>query len=159
MRRSGIDFPRDETARPLATRIFGAPRFWRFCIALRGIGGYGQYRSALGQPELFLFDSCPTAALLIGALLAAAICRTVLLVSLSHGFLAASESFELGCIEPAFFAAVHLSGMAGRKRTIAWLPQATALRRFWLRDLRSLLDMIRIRDGQPGSSPVSQVSL
>jgi hypothetical protein len=88
----------------------------------------------LGEPESFLFDSDPSSTLLIGTLLAAVICSTVLLVSLSSEFLAATEHFELGCTEPAFLAAVDLSGMTGRKRTIARLPQATALKRRWLRD-------------------------
>jgi hypothetical protein len=156
MRRSRIDFPSDQTARTLATRFFCATRFWRICIALaRILGGQGQSGSGLGQPEFFLtefflFDSDPPSALLIGTLLAAVICSTVFLISLSRGFLAASEHFELGCIEPAFFAAVHLSGMTGRKSTIAWLPQATAVKRSWLRDLRNLSAMIRIGFGQSG---------
>jgi hypothetical protein len=41
-------------------------------------------------------------------------------------------------------------GMTGRKRTIAGLPQATALTRSWLRILRSLRVMIRIEFGQSG---------
>jgi hypothetical protein len=104
----------------------------------------------MGEPELFLFDSHPSAALLIGTPLAAVICSTVLLVSLSRGFTTATVHVELGCIEPAFFAAIDFSGMTGRKRTVARLPQATALKRRWLRDLRSLLAMIRIGVGQSG---------
>jgi hypothetical protein len=69
----------------------------------------------LGKPELFLFDSDPSSTLLIGTLLAAVICSTVFLVSLSRGFPAATEHFELACTEPAFLAAIHLSGMTGRK--------------------------------------------
>ena len=150
MRRSRIDFPRDETARTLARRIFWAPKFWRICIALaRTLGGQGQ-GSAWCAPKLFLFDSDPSSALLIGPLLAAVICWAVRLVSLSRGFPAATVHFELACIEPAFFAAIHLSGMTGRETTIARLPQATALKRSWLRDLRSLSAMIRIDFGQSG---------
>jgi hypothetical protein len=104
----------------------------------------------LREPKLFLFDSNPSSALLIGTLLAAVICSTVLLISLSRGFTAATVHFELGCIEPAFFAAIHLSGMTGRKTTIARLPQATALKRSWLRDLRNLAAKIRIGFGQSG---------
>ena len=49
------------------------------------------------------------------------------------------------------FAAIDLGGMTGRKKTIAGLPQATALTRSWLRILRSLLGMIRIEFGQSGA--------
>jgi hypothetical protein len=99
---------------------------------------------------LFFFDSAPPSSLLIGTLLASANCSTVSLVRFPGGFATSSEPFELGGIAPAFIGAKDLGRMAGRKRTIAGLPQATALERSWLRILRSLLVLIRIEFRQSG---------
>lgn len=114
-----IDFPRDEAAWPSARRFLWATRLWWICIALRG---QDQNGSAFGKPKLFVFDSDASSAKLFGTLLAAVICSTVFSIGIPRGFFAALESIELGGIQPALFAAEYLSGMNGRKRTIARLP-------------------------------------
>jgi hypothetical protein len=88
--------------------------------------------------------------MLFGPFRAALICSTVFSVRIPRGFLAAKYPLEPSGIESALIAAEHLGAMIGRKRTIALMPQATALKRRWLRTLRSLLEMIRIGVGQSG---------
>lgn len=150
MRRSWVEIPSNVTAWTLATRFSRTSQLCRICIALGSLGWYGQSERILFTPKLFLFDSGPSSAVLIGTCLSAVICSTVLLVGFSRRFFTALEPFCFRSRKPALFATEDLGGMIAHKRTIARLPQATAMKRIRLRILRSQLVMIRIGNGQSG---------
>lgn len=142
MRRSWIDFPRDEAAWTNAGRFLCASRFWRICITLArrietiNFGRRNRVGNRLGSSK-FLLPLAVVLAILC-MLGSTAICSTVFFSSSSTRFIAPSSQLQVDCGQPANLAAEDLGGMARRKTTIARLPQAPALERWRLRNLRRI---------------------
>ncbi len=154
MRRSWIDFPRDEAAWTNAGRFLCASRFWQICITLAQRIETTNFRrrdrvgNRLGNSK-FLLPLAVVLAILC-MLGSTAICSTVFFSGSGTGFFAPPSPFRVDGGLPAILAAKDLSRMAGRKRTIARLPKAPALKRWRLRNLRRISCWIRIADGQSG---------
>jgi hypothetical protein len=88
-----------------------------------------------------------------------AFCSTILPVGIEFRLPSAARTLEFNGSKPALFGTEDLSGMIARKETIARLQQTVALSGRELRILQNFELMIRIRVGQAGVRPVSQVSL
>ena len=142
MRRSWIDFPRDEAAWTNAGRFLCASKFWRICITLArrfetiNFGRRDRVGNRLGSSK-FLLPLAVVLAILC-MLGSSEICSTVFFLGSGTGFFAPPSPFRVDGGLPAILAAKDLSRMAGRKRTIARLPQALAPRRKSLRYLRRI---------------------
>ena len=154
MRRSWIDFPRDEAAWTNAGRFLCASRFWQICITLARRLETANFRrrdrvgKGLGSRQFLLPLAVVLAVLcMLGS---TAICSTVFFAGAGTGFFAPSIPLKVDGGQPTILVAEDLSRMARRKRTIARLPQALAPGRKSLRYLRSGLAMIRIGVGQSG---------
>lgn len=88
-----------------------------------------------------------------------AVSSTVFLIGFEPRLPAPPVALEIDGTKPTLLATEHLSGVAGRKTTIARLQQAVTLPRRDLQVLWQLVPLIRIRVGHAGGSPVGQVSL